>query len=275
MELRRYLQILRRKLPLLVVSVLVGLLAAYLATPRSARYTATATLYVGSRVINPDPEARELSFDRAAAIDRIVQTYAVMIKTEASAAAAVNKAGLPISAQALVGATVTEPVAETTLLEVSVTNPDPGTAQSLANALATTFVARLAELEPDTANLGGSTSATTTAGGDGGDGTGSSSGGDGSVVGGVPATVTDPAKLPVVPEPTGLTRNLLLGALFGLVISVGIVALLEYLDITVKSPSEAERRLELPVLGALPLHTGRVSATARGNGAVTKERARG
>lgn len=272
MELRRYLQILRRKLPLVAMSVLLGMLAGYLITPRTARYTATATLYVGSRVVNPDPRIGELSADRAAAIDRIVQTYAVMIRTEASAAAAVNKAGVGISPQALVGATVTEPVLNTTLLEVSVTNPDPGTAQTLANALTSTFVDRIAELEPG-ADAAGQT--TTTTGSDNGEGSGSASSTDGSVVAGIPATVTDPAKLPVVPEPTGLSRNLLLGALFGLVISVGIVALLEYLDITIKSPAEAERRLELPVLGALPLHTGRVSPAARANGEVAKEGARG
>ena len=273
MELRRYLQILRRKLPLVVLSVLLGMVAGYLATPRTARYTATATLYVGSRVINPDPRIGELSNDRATAIDRIVQTYAELIRTEASAAAALNKAGVPLSPQALVGATVTEPVVNTTLLKVSVTDPDPGTAQTLATALASSFVDRLADLEPAPTTADGIT-ATTDVGSSGDDGSGGSSGDD-SVVAGIPATVSDPAKLPVVPEPTGLTRNLLLGALFGLVISVGIVALLEYLDITIKSPSEAERRLELPVLGALPLHTGRVSPTAHGNGVVAKERARG
>lgn len=274
MELRRYLQILRRKLPLVVVSVLLGIVAGYLITPRTVQYTATATLYVGSRVINPDPRIGELSNDRASAIDRIVQTYAVMIRTEASAAAAVTKAGVPLSPQALVAATATEPVLNTTLLEISVTNTDPGTAQTLANALATTFVERVAELEPVTATPGGATS-TTDPGSDGGVDPGSGSTNDNAVVAGIPATVADPAKLPVVPGTTGLTRNLLLGALFGLVISLGIVALLEYLDVTIKTPADAERRLELPVLGALPLHTGRVSPTARSNGAVARERARG
>jgi capsular polysaccharide biosynthesis protein len=79
-----------------------------------------------------------------------------------------------------------------------------------------------------------------------------------------------------VPESTGLTRNLFLGALFGLVIAVAIIGLLEYLDVTIKTAAEAERRLELPVLGALPLHTGRQpgATAARLNGAGTPARSR-
>ncbi len=268
MELRRYLAIVRRKLPLIFVSVLLGLLAAYLATPRTVRYTATATLYVGSQVVNNDPRAGELSNDRTAAINQFVQTYAEIIKTEALAADAVNSSGLPVSPQALVGSTETKPVLGTTLLKVSVTDPDPGRAQRLANALATSFVRRQSELESS-----GSRSSATTSTTDPGNGIDGQPSAPDVVVGGIPVTVTDPAKLPVVPQPTGLSRNLILGALFGMVISVGIIALLEYLDVTIKTASEAERRLELPVLGVLPLHGGRDAiAAARVNGAASPER---
>ncbi len=270
MELRRYLQILRRKLPLVLACVAVGILAAYLATPRTVRYTATATLYVGSRVVNPDQRAGELSNDRTLA-NQFVQTYAEIIRTEASAADAISRTRVVVSPAALVAATEATPVANTTLFEVSVTHPDPGTAQTLANALATSFVSRQAELErASTRPLSPDGATDTTAGGD------DPASAGGTDIGGIPVSVTNPAKLPTVPESNGLTRNLFLGALFGLAIAIAIVGLLEYLDVTIKTPAEAERRLELPVLGALPLHPGRQPgmSAARLNGATAAARTR-
>jgi capsular polysaccharide biosynthesis protein len=43
-----------------------------------------------------------------------------------------------------------------------------------------------------------------------------------------------------------------LGLLFGLMAAVGLVLLLDYMDLTVKSPEDLERRLDLPVLGTIP-----------------------
>lgn len=269
MELRRYLSVLRRRLPLIIASVVIGLVAAYGATPRTARYTATATVYVGSRVINPDPRSGELSGDRVAAINQIVLTYGEFVRTDAVAAAALQKTNAALSPQALVARTTTAPVLNTTLLRISVTGTDPGESQALANALADSLVTRVAEIEPSRSatSSGGATPSSSTPAGTGSSAQASS---DNTSVGGVPATVVDRAELPVVPKPSGLLRNLILGGLFGLVLSVGVVALLEYLDVAIKSADEAERRLELPVLGALPLHAGRVVADARSNGAVLR-----
>ena len=49
-----------------------------------------------------------------------------------------------------------------------------------------------------------------------------------------------------------MTKKVLLGALVGLVVSILLVFLLDYLDITIKSPEELERRVGLPVLGIVP-----------------------
>jgi capsular polysaccharide biosynthesis protein len=52
---------------------------------------------------------------------------------------------------------------------------------------------------------------------------------------------------------SGVDRKVLLGALFGLVIAILLIFLLDYLDVTIKSPEELERRVGLPVLGIVPL----------------------
>ena len=66
-----------------------------------------------------------------------------------------------------------------------------------------------------------------------------------------------------------MTKKFVLGALFGFVIAALIVLVLDYLDVTVKSPEELERRVGLPVLGIVPrfgslqLETRRVGSIAR------------
>ena len=56
----------------------------------------------------------------------------------------------------------------------------------------------------------------------------------------------------VAPEPTALTFNLAVAALIGLVVGIGLVVLLDYVDVTIRGIEDAERRLELPVLGSIP-----------------------
>jgi capsular polysaccharide biosynthesis protein len=48
-------------------------------------------------------------------------------------------------------------------------------------------------------------------------------------------------------------RNLEIGGLIGLAIAGALAALIEYLDVTVRGSADAERNLELAVLGAVPL----------------------
>ena len=68
----------------------------------------------------------------------------------------------------------------------------------------------------------------------------------------LPAYIFQQARLPTAPEPTGLATNLAVAAVVGLALGIAGVLLADYLDITVRGIEEAERRLDLPVLGAIP-----------------------
>jgi capsular polysaccharide biosynthesis protein len=56
---------------------------------------------------------------------------------------------------------------------------------------------------------------------------------------------------------------LILGGLFGFLAAAGLAFLLEYLDVTIKSAADAERRLELPVLALIPLDRELPAMTSR------------
>jgi capsular polysaccharide biosynthesis protein len=67
--------------------------------------------------------------------------------------------------------------------------------------------------------------------------------------------ILDPAELPVSPDSPKPLLNIAVAFFLGLMVSVGVVFLLEYLDNTVKSASDIEKILDIPVIGIIPVIT--------------------
>lgn len=65
--------------------------------------------------------------------------------------------------------------------------------------------------------------------------------------------VVEKAEIPRSPAKPRKSFNLLIGLLIGLLGGIGMAFFIEYLDNTVKSPDEAEKRLGVPVLGVVSL----------------------
>jgi capsular polysaccharide biosynthesis protein len=221
MELRRYLRIVRRRLLLIIAIVVAALAAGYFITPRAKTYTATATIYVGSRSISLDPQSRDVSGERVQGFDRLITTFTEMIRSRAIARDAVESGQVDRPAAAVSGATTAEQIENTNLIRVSVTQDDPAAARGLTNGVADAFVRQIKRFEP-------------------------SNTGEDQI-----ASVYQYATLPG-PNPTSLPRNLALAGLFGLLVAGALVALLEYTDVTLRSSEDVERHLELPVLGVVP-----------------------
>ena len=58
--------------------------------------------------------------------------------------------------------------------------------------------------------------------------------------------------MPEKPVSPNKKMNIAIAFLLGLMVSVGLVFLLEYLDNTYKTKEQLEKELELPVLGVIP-----------------------
>jgi capsular polysaccharide biosynthesis protein len=225
MEIRRYLSIIRRRVVLVILIIAAALAAGWLITPRTDTYTATSTLYVGSRSINLDPTSDQISGDRVAGLDRLIGTFVELVGSRPVAERAAESAeGLP-SPDDILARTTAEQVTNTNLIEVSFSDANPGIAQAVANNVSETFVEQIREFEPREATR------------------------DGEQV----ISLYEPAELPALPEPSGLRRNLVLTGVLGVLVAGAVLALLEYLDITLRTPEDAERQLGLPVLGVIPV----------------------
>ncbi len=225
MELRRYLTVLRSRLWLILMTTLLAAGVGYTVANDEPEYLARSTLYVGERNISSDPFEGELTGDRITALSTVAFTFAKMIDSAPIAQRAVQQLGLDLDTADIVKATETTP--DLQLLYIDVTDRDPELAQTLSNGLADAFVEAVQEFEPPGADAEGT-------------------------VPRLPAYVFERAALPVAPIPTDQFQSVLLSALFGLIASVGIAFLLDYLDLSIRTASDVERRLELPVLGVIP-----------------------
>ena len=231
MELRRYFNLIRRRMALVIVAVIVGGLAGYLFTSRTPSYTATATIYVGSTDLAADQE--QLSVQSG--LNEVVATFASMIPSPVIAQRALDKTHIERGAGAVAASTAATVVFGTDLIDVAVTDAKPTDAIRLANGVSNAFVSQISHYQTASASSG--TTPTSAAPGS---------------VPNEPAYVFQDATS-AVRSSSGVERKMLLGALFGLVIAILLIFLLDYLDVTIKSPEELERRVGLPVLGIVPL----------------------
>ena len=147
MELRRYLAILRRRLVFIVVCVAVALTGSYITTPQDTKYVAISTIYVGSRQLQSQNNNPNFN-DSLQTVERSITTFALMIDSRPTAAAALELTGIPRSEEGVVGATTTYAIPNTQLILVIVSDPDPAIARDLANGMATAFVSKVQQFEP-------------------------------------------------------------------------------------------------------------------------------
>ena len=74
--------------------------------------------------------------------------------------------------------------------------------------------------------------------------------------GGNNVRLQDRAVVPGSPFTPDIRRNFMLGALAGILLALGLVLAIDYLDDTVKTPEDITRRLKLPFLGLVPAVKG-------------------
>jgi capsular polysaccharide biosynthesis protein len=228
MELRRYLDLIRRRVALIIVAVIVGGVAGFISTSRTPVYTASATIYVGSEGFS-GADAAQLELETG--LNEVVATFAQMIPSPVIAQKALDKVHLDRSAGVVAASTSATVVTGTNLITVQVSDANAEDAVRLTNGVANAFVSQIGAYQ---------SSATSSK-------TSSSQG----AVPNEPAYVFADASY-AARSSSGTVKNIALGAVFGLVISILLVFLLDYLDVTIKSPEELERRVGLPVLGIVP-----------------------
>lgn len=149
---------------------------------------------------------------------KLLQTYAETIKTNEVVQAAINSTNnTDLTVPAVKGALTVTPVSDTQILQIKYQNKSPEVAKEVLESITNEFVILAKELVPN-----------------------------GNV------RVIEAVQLPENPVAPNKKMNVAIAFLLGLMVSVGLVFLIEYLDNTFKSKEELERELDIPVVGIIP-----------------------
>ncbi len=148
---------------------------------------------------------------------KLLQTYAETIKTNEVVQAAINSTNADLSVKDVKDSLTVTPIADTQILQIKYKNNDPEVAKSILENITNEFVILSKELVPN-----------------------------GNV------RVIEAVQLPENPVAPNKKMNIAIAFLLGLMVSVGLVFLLEYLDNTFKTKENLERELNIPVLGLIP-----------------------
>lgn len=212
MTLSAYLAIVRRWWWTLLLGPLLGGSAAFAVSAQiTPTYQATATLLVVQR---QDEGAIQLNDLQAS--ERLAATFSQLIALDPVLEEAMAALPFEITVKEIEdNLTVTNPRA-TQLLRVSVTDPDPGVARDIANVVSEVFIT---QNDAEYGNRPGT------------------------------VTIVERAKPPESPVSPRTTLNVALGVLTALMITVGVIAFVEYLDDTVKSPEDVAAFTGLSTLG--------------------------
>lgn len=150
---------------------------------------------------------------------KLLQTYAETVKTNEVIQSAINNTnntGLTVGQ--VKGALTVTPVTDTQILQIKYQNQNPEVAKEILENVTNEFVILAKELVPN-----------------------------GNV------RIIEAVQLPQNPVAPNKKMNIAIAFLLGLMVSVGLVFLLEYLDNTFKNKENLERELDIPVIGVIPV----------------------
>ncbi|HKL09925.1 MAG TPA: Wzz/FepE/Etk N-terminal domain-containing protein [Clostridia bacterium] len=148
---------------------------------------------------------------------KLVKTYGEIVKSRTVAKKVIENLDLSIPPEKLVDKIIVSPVKDTEIISIKVADTDPVLARKIANELAVVFVADIIKIM-NVDNV----------------------------------QVIDPAETPKNPIRPKPLLNMAIAGVIGLMIGLGLVFLMEFMDNTIKTSDDIEKHLKLPVLGMIP-----------------------
>ena len=181
------------------------------------QYESSAMFYVNNSDISLGNTSLSLTASDITASRGLVDTYIVILKTRETMNDVIDYAGINRTYAEIMNMVTAEAVEETEVFQITVTSPDPGEAEKIANSIAYILPKRIS-----------------------------------SIVDGTSAKIVDSAVVPSAPSSPSYTVNTIVGFLLGLVLTVVVVILQEMFDVTIRSEEDITNLCKHPVLAAVP-----------------------
>ena len=196
----------------LLATLTAGIVSFFVIAPK---YEASTKVFIGKE--KTDSKDQNYNNSDIQMYQQLLKTYAEVIKTNALVEKAINAEGFDLTSKdVLAGLTVT-PAANTQILEITYISKDRNLSKEVLDSITNQFIKTSTDLIPN-----------------------------GNV------KIVEPAELPENPASPNKKLNIAIAFLLGLMVSVGLAFLLEFLDNTFKSKDQLEQILGIPVIGAIP-----------------------
>jgi len=217
MELTEYIQILKKRVLMIIVITLLSTFTSAVVSFFLIKpvYKADISVLIGK---TETATGAQSNYNDLLMYQKLVKTYAELAKKRIVAADVISKLKLTISESQLLSMVSVTPNGDTEFVTITVKSGDATQAVSIANQLAKSLkTISISIKNADNVYL------------------------------------VDEAQLPTSPDSPKPKLNMAIAFFMGLMVSVGIVFLIEYLDNTVKTQEDVEKLLGLTVIGIIPL----------------------
>ena len=181
------------------------------------KYESAAMFYVNNNNVSIGDLSDGIDSGDLSTSRNLVDSYIVILNTRETLVDVIDYAGVSRTYKELGKMISSEAVDETEIFRVTVTSTDPQEAERLANAIAYILPKRI-----------------------------------GTIIDGTSAKVVDAAIVPTTPSSPSYTKNTAVGFLLGFLLSVGIIALREIFDITIRTEEDITQVCKHPILASVP-----------------------
>ena len=195
------------KKTIIILSAIFMALVAFVGTKMfvTPKYTSVTKLFVMTK--NDDTSASATYADLQTG-SMLAKDYMELVKSRPVLEKTISKLKLDVEPEELAGMITTETPTDTRIMSISVTDDDPKEAKQIADTLRKAVSVQITEImSADSVNT------------------------------------VEEGNLPTSPSSPNVKKNMMLGALLGLVISMGLIVLISILDDTVKTPDDVEKYL--------------------------------
>jgi capsular exopolysaccharide synthesis family protein len=220
MELSDYIRILRKNWIAIITLTLIGLSATTVFTlTRTPIYESSSTIFVSTQAGGTAAELQQgSSFTQAR-----INTYVGLVRTPIVLDPVIEQLDVSTTPAALAGRVSATAALNSTLITMTVSDPDAARAASLANAIASSLSSVVPQLEPES-NDGSSP---------------------------VRLSRVSEAQPALSPSSPNTPLNLAIGLIAGLILGLGVATLRTSLDNKVRTLREAETITKAPAIGAI------------------------
>lgn len=196
----------------LAATLISAVVSFFLIAPK---YEARTKLFIGKE--NTQTQDQSYNNNDVQMYQKLLKTYAEVIMTKDLVGQAINSNDLDLKEEDVLKSLTVTPRADTQILEISYINVDPVIAQEVVESITENFINYSTELIPN-----------------------------GNV------KIIESVRVPEKPVSPNKKMNIAIAFLLGLMVSIGLSFLIEFMDNTFKTKEHIENILDLPAIGVIP-----------------------